>query len=290
VRGLGSLRSNTTSAENTDSGSTDNLTSYDSDGFTIKDADYVVNNRTIVGWNWLAGGTAASNTDGTITSSVSANPTAGFSIVSYTGNSTSGATFGHGLSQAPELVIIKNRESTSGSSSTAGWVVYSEPVGNTKYLYLNEPDAEATDSGRFNDTTPSASVVTLGDDGVVNNSEDFIVYCFHSVEGYSKVGSYVGNNNADGTFVYTGMKPAFVIVKRLADEGWQMFDSTRSPYNVAVDSLTPSGNGGERTDLVDVDIVSNGFKFRGNDGSCNAADDYIYIAFAESPFKASNAR
>jgi hypothetical protein len=238
-----------------------------------------------VAWNWKAGGTAASNTDGTVTSSVSANPTAGFSIVKYAGNNTSGATVGHGLSETPELIIIKNTE------ATVDWIVYSEPVGPTKGLQLNGTGDAYDYLAYFNDTSPTSSVFSLGDySGVNADTKDFIAYCFHSVEGYSKIGSYVGNNNADGIFVYTGMKPAFVIVKRLADEGWQMFDSTRSPYNVAVDSLTPNGNGAERTDLVDVDIVSNGFKFRGTDGSCNAADDYIYIAFAESPFKTSNAR
>ena len=165
--------------------------------------------KTFASWNWKAGGTASTNEDGSIDSSVSANTDAGFSIVSFDGNGTSGATVGHGLSQAPELIILKGRN-LSGSTASAGWVVYSKPVGNTKYLYLNETDAEATDSGRWNDTTPTASVFSLGDDGVVNTSSSpYIALCFHSVEGYSKVGSYTGNASSDGAFIYTGFRPRF---------------------------------------------------------------------------------
>jgi hypothetical protein len=281
---------------------TSGLASINSNGWTtLNSSEGAVNasGNTYVAWNWLAGGAAASNTDGTITSSVSANPTAGFSIVSYTGNSTSGATFGHGLSQAPELVIIKNRDSTSGTSSTAGWVVYSEPVGNTKYLYLNETDAEATDSGRFNDTTPSASVVTLGDDGVVNGSDDFIAYCFHSVDGYSKVGSYTGNDSTDGTFGYCGFRPALIMVKRIdtSGTGWVLMDAVRNTYNVMNDSLLANSSAAENDAraTMPLDFVSNGFKWRINYSDVNGASGgtnhtYIYYAVAESPFKTSNAR
>jgi len=289
VRGAssGALYPNASNAEV----STLPIASFDSDGFSTgtQSDNTGQNDDDMVAWNWLAGGTAASNTDGSITSSVSANPTAGFSIVAYTGTG-SAATVGHGLSSAPELIITKKRSDTA---SNENWFVAATPIGTgNTVLELNSPNDAATPSpAAYDDPHSTASVVDFETNQNVNDSgETFIMYCFHSVEGYSKVGSYVGNGDADGVFIQTGMKPALVIVKRLADEGWQMFDSTRSPYNVAVDSLTPNGSGAERTDLVDVDIVSNGFKFRGDDGSCNASDDYIYYAVAESPFKTSNAR
>jgi len=271
------------------------LTAFDSDGFSLGTGSQDNNSgQTYVAWNWKAGGTAVSNTDGTITSSVSANTTAGFSIVSFDGNGTSGATVGHGLSQAPELIIVKGRN-LSGSSASAGWVVYSKPVGNTKYLYLNESNAEATDSGRWNDTTPTASVFTLGDDGVVNTgSSPYIAYCFHSVDGYSKVGSYTGNGNNDGTFVHTGFRPMWVMAKcSNASASWLMTDSVRFPYNVTDDPLFANESSAEtNSSTYAIDILSNGFKCRGvNNNTNNSSNDtYIYLAFAESPFKYSNAR
>ncbi len=280
------LVSNETDAEVDDSTF---VASLDSDGFTVGD-DVVVNTSTenYASWNWKAGGAASSNTDGTITSSVSANTTSGFSIGTYTGNGTAGATVGHGLSQAPELIIVKCYDGLT-FNWTVGWGAGGAAW--TDYMHLDTTAAAVDDLDFWRDTYPTSSVFTIGSNGNVNyNNDDFVFYAFHSVDGYSKVGSYVGNGDADGAFVYTGFKPAFVIVKRLADEGWQMFDSTRSPYNVVVDSLTPNGNGVEITYGIDVDIVSNGFKFRGDDGSCNASDDYIYIAIAKSPFQYSNAR
>jgi hypothetical protein len=238
-------------------------------------------------------GGGVSHLDGTIASVVNANATAGFSIVSFDGNGTSGATVGHGLSQAPELIIVKGRN-LSGSSASAGWVVYSKPVGNTKYLYLNETDAEATDSGRWNDTTPTASVFSLGDDGVVNTSSSpYIAYCFHGIDGYSKVGSYTGNGSTDGVFVHTGsIQPIFVMLKDTsAAEDWVIHDTTRAPYNQSQKVLYPNTSGVEEdSSNRAIDIVSNGFKARNNGGRTNRnGDTYIYYAVGY-PFKTANAR
>jgi hypothetical protein len=293
VRGVTKeLYPNATNAEVTDDPQT--LKSFDSDGFTLGTSSGVNPSSTMASWNWKAGGAASTNEDGSIDSSVSANATAGFSIVSFDGNGTSGATVGHGLSQAPELIIVKGRN-LSGSSASAGWVVYSKPVGNTKYLYLNETDAEATDSGRWNDTTPTASVFTLGDDGVVNTgSSPYIAYCFHGVDGYSKVGSYTANGNADGPFIYTGFRPAYTIIKPSSRaDNWAISDSVRSTYNGSTNQLRANNNEADFANSASaIDYLSNGFKIRTNDPGLNnsTSDTYIYLAFAESPFKTSNAR
>ena len=186
------------------------------------------------------------------------------------------------------MVIVKSRD------FTGGWVVYSEPVGNTKYLYLDTTSAEVTDSGRFNDTTPTASVFTLGDDGYVNQSGNtLIAYCIHSVEGYSKVGSFVGNGVVDGPFVYTGFEPTMIIAKcSSATSGWDIVDSERDPYNGVTQRLYPQDAAVEETASPPVvDFLSNGFKVRTTSGNWNTnSGTQIYLAFAESPFKTSNAR
>jgi len=280
------LVSNETDAEVDDSTF---VASLDSDGFTVGD-DVVVNTSTedYASWNWKAGGTAASNTDGTITSSVSANPTAGFSIVSYTGNETTAQTVGHGLSSAPELVIIKAR------NNTTEWAVGSDELTSwSYYLYLNDSRAEVSTSTVFGNA-PSASVFKINDATASNGAYNFIAYCFHSVEGYSKVGSYVGNGDNDGTFVYTGFRPMWVMAKCSDQSGsWLMTDSVRFPYNVTEDPLFANENSAEtNSSTYAIDILSNGFKCRGvNNNTNNSSDDtYIYLAFAESPFKYSNAR
>jgi hypothetical protein len=265
--------------------------SFDSDGFTTDSGNIVGINdsgSTYAAWNWLAGGTAVSNTDGTITSSVSANTTAGFSIASYTGTG-SAATIGHGLSSAPELIIVKNRD-----ADDAWQVGSSKGIDFTDYLVLNDSAAAADNVDRWNDTTPSASVFTIGDGVEVNtNTEDYIAYCFHSVEGYSKVGSYVGNGDADGTFIYTGFKPAFLMVKSYSPNGydWTMFDDKRNSYNVVNRSLAANWALAEyELALNNQDFLSNGVKMRNTDDGLNkASESYIYLAFAESPFKTSNA-
>ncbi|MDP6584942.1 MAG: hypothetical protein QF535_09815, partial [Anaerolineales bacterium] len=281
-----SLRPSHHGAEYTGSGS---LTTT-SNGFSVSGHDggeFNYNTYTYVTWNWKAGGTASSNTDGTITSSVSANPTAGFSIVSYTGVGPGSAaneeTAGHGLSETPEVVIVKKR-SASGS-----WFVYTTVIdGSNDYLYLDTAAAK----GNSGNTVPSSTVFNFG--GVLNTSSaTYIAYCFHSVDGYSKVGSYTGNGNADGPMIFAGFRPAFFMVKNASTLGtdWRLYDDKRPAYNPVNVILYPDTSGVESSTSHPMDFVSNGIKNRGTFSEVNTSGDtYIYIAFAESPFKYSNAR
>jgi hypothetical protein len=273
----------------------DTFESFDSDGFTVGyNSSYssVFTNKSstnYVAWNWKANGSGSSNTNGSITSTVSANVDAGFSILTYTGNATSGATVGHGLSKTPEFIIIKKR------SASALWAVYNKSDGNTKVSHLDLNAASYTSAGIWNNTTPDASVFTLGNNALINGtSTTYVAYCFHSVEGYSKVGSYTGNGNADGTFVYTGFRPAFVMMKDVVNaNSWVIIDSERDTYNQSLKRLYADSSEAEYTATDDtiIDIVSNGFKHRYAGGNANQSnDEVIYIAFAETPFKYSNAR
>ncbi len=280
------LSSDATSVESTDA---DTLTSFDSTGFSLgADTKYNTNTNNYVAWNWKAGGTASSNTDGSITSSVSANPTAGFSIVSYTGNGTAGATVGHGLNDVPEMVIIKNRDGADD------WAVYANEDG-TDYLQLNSTAATADNNTYWNDTNPSSSVITLGTNSDVNNnSENLVAYAFHSVPSYSKIGSYTGNGSADGPFAYTGFKPRYVMVKRTDTTGnWQIIDLERSPApNPARNPLYADVTDAESTggDGYPIDYNSNGFKIRSTEAVRNASGGtYIYYAIAEYTLKPASA-
>ena len=288
VRGITKgLESNQTGAEFT---STDYYSSFDSDGFTIASGGGGAGNgssQTAVQWNWLAGGTASSNSNGSITSSVSANTTAGFSIVSWTG-SNANATIGHGLSSAPEFITIKNRNDASS------WLTYLTTIGAGNFLRLNETNASASGSTPFNNTASTSSVFSVGENDDTNGSSDsMIAYCFSSVKGYSKIGSYTGNGNADGTFVYTGFKPAFFMIKRTTGSGydWLMYDNKRQvSFNVIDDFLNASSNAAETTGNANqsLDFLSNGVKHRGNGASSNGSGVvYIYMAFAENPFTTS---
>jgi hypothetical protein len=283
IRGAGKrLRSDTTNAE-------DNLGAYPSfvtNGFTVP-ATLSLNGsgRTFVGWSWLAGGTAVSNTDGSITSSVSANTTAGFSIVSYTGTGAN-ATVGHGLGVAPSVIIVKNR------STTGGWPVYHKGVASdpeTDYLLLHSTDAVADNNIIWNDTAPTSTVFSIGTGSSANtNTNNHISYCFAEKKGFSKFGSYTGNGSTNGTFVYTGFKPAFLIAKKTnTTSGWGIFDNKRTPYNVMNIRLLANSNGvDDISSDNNVDFVSNGIKFRSSAG-WNASASYIYMAFAENPFVSS---
>jgi hypothetical protein len=291
VRGAAkTLFSNTTGAENTSY--TNVLSAFNADGYTLGSNEGVNHSSgNYVAWNWKANGSGSSNTNGSITSTVSANVDAGFSIVSYTGNGTAGATIGHGLSKAPEMVIVKSR-----SLSGKNWPTYHIATGNTNRTKLNATDATGSSSA-WNNTTPSASLITLGSQSEVNTaSATQIAYCFHSVDGYSKVGSYTGNGNADGTFVYTGFRPMFVTTKVTSDaHHWTIYNTDKATYNhdatTAVYANTDNAEGTGAASTRRIDLLSNGFKLRHNsyDGNANG-QNYIYIAFAESPFKFSNAR
>jgi len=263
---------------------TTTLTSFDSDGFSLgTNVQVNTNTSNIVSWNWKAGGSASSNSNGSITSSVSASTTAGFSIVSYTGTG-SNATIGHGLGVTPKWIIFKNR------SATKGWSVYHTSYGATKFMFLNETSATQTYSPMFNDTEPTSSVFSVGTDLATNVSgNNYIAYCFAEKKGYSKFGSYTGNGNADGTFVYTGFKPSWVLVKNTSGSGdnWTILDNKRLGYNPDNRLLFPNANNADYT-AVNLDLLSNGFKARSTDTTFNGSGaTYIYMAFAENPFVTS---
>ncbi|MDP6584780.1 MAG: hypothetical protein QF535_08990, partial [Anaerolineales bacterium] len=270
------------------------LSAFDSDGFTITagasgSQGWNDSTDTFVAWNWKAGTAFDPATAGTVvTGSGSANATAGFSIIKYTGT-TSNVTVGHGLSAAPELVIIK------GLDSTLNWFV-NDPTATpfTKYLKLDANSSSGSSSTMYQDTAPNASVVTLGTSGLVNAAEDFIMYCFHSVEGYSKVGSWVATGSDPGPFFYCGFKPAFVMVKNVSrtNSNWWIMDNKRSTYNMDAKVLFPNTNAAEASGRSECDFLSNGIKFRGvvNPESNYSTDTYLTYAVAESPFKTSNAR
>ena len=293
VRGAGKmLASNATGAEITNS-PYGYLSSFDSDGHTwtvgSSDGSYgTYPSATYVAWCWKAGGTAVENTDGSITSQVSVNTESGFSIVSYTGTG-SAATVGHGLNTAPSLIIVKPR------SETANWVIYHSSVGATKYLLLNTTAAEDTASTVWNNTAPTSSVFSLGTNTNVNgNTTQEIAYCWAEVEGYSSIGSYVGNGSSDGTFVYTGFRPAFVMLKPTTNgDNWIIQDGIREPYNPSSKRLFPNLSNAEvdNPSAYSIDFLSNGFKPVVSHSSTNQSGEvYIYMAFAESPFKYSSAR
>jgi hypothetical protein len=288
VRGANKLlKPNDTDAEQSIS---TKITSFDSDGFGVgTDANVNGSGNSLVSWNWLADNTSgSSNTDGSITSTVSANTTSGFSIVSYTGNSTSGATVGHSLGTTPSTIIVKVL-----NEGTYNWNVYTKSLGATKTLKLNLTNAEQTSSIRWNDTEPTSSVFSLGNAGEVNETgKNYIAYCFAEKKGFSKFGSYTGNGYADGTFVYTGFKPAFVIVKRTdTTNNWLMYDNKRDPDNLVGGLLFPNLSNAEdiQTTANVYDFTSNGFKARSTYVATNASGGtYIYMAFAENPLVGTN--
>ncbi len=248
------LKSNDTTAE---INAINGITSFNSDGFTTGSSGGTNNNNSaIVAWNWKANGSGSSNTDGTITSTVSANVDAGFSISTYTGTG-SAATIGHGLSKAPEMFIVKNRE--AGGTGSGNWNVFVTVIdGSMDELALNKTDAKADRTL----TAPTTSVISIGTSDERNQSGiDYLAYAFHSVDGYSKVGSYTGNGNADGTFIYTGFRPAFVICKMVTDagEGWIMRDNARDPFNVVENHLNANQSYADSTaSQVYADFLSNG--------------------------------
>jgi hypothetical protein len=294
VRGFNNLLStNSTAAENPASPagwiSSIDDTQYNlvggSNGAPSDDGNFDRTGVTYVGWNWKANGSGVSNTDGSITSTVSANTDAGFSIVSWAGNGNV-ATIGHGLSSAPDMVILKSR------SLSSEWFVYHSSLGGTKNVRLNQTDAVQTTDVVWNDADPTGSVFSTGSYYNVNASGNtFIAYCFHSVEGFSKFGSYTGNGSTDGPFVYTGFRPAFVISKRIdSASSWEMVDSGRSPFNKTNEFLF-ANNSDAGAAGYGYDLLSNGFKLRDFTAGMNVnGGSYIYMAFAENPFKYSNAR
>ena len=292
VRGTGrNISSNSTDAEvNWTGGPEGSVSAFNSTSFSLSadtngNANY--SGRSYFSWSWRGSDSSAvTNNSGTISSTVCANTTSGFSIVSYTGNG-SNSTVGHGLSVAPKFIIFKNR------SSTTGWACYNVNIGADKYLALNETIEAQTATGISNSTNPTSSVFSIGTaDRVNTNGNNYIAYCFAEVKGFSKFGSYTGNGSTDGTFVYTGFKPAFVMIKQTssAGEGWEMADDVRSTYNVVSTFLRANSNAAQSTNTDrQFDFLSNGIKMRGSHGSTNGSGaTYIYAAFAENPLVGTN--
>ena len=287
IRGVTKLLvSNSTDAEDTN---TNILSSFNSDGFTVgTNSASNGNNDTFVAWNWKANGAGSTNTDGSINSTVSASTTSGFSIVKYTGTG-SDMTVGHGLNAVPKMIIVK-----ALTTGTDPWWVYHASLGNSAKLRLNGTQASQTGSDYiWNQTTPTSSVFSL--DGANNgsnaNGNNFIAYCFAEKQGYSKIGSYVGNGNADGTFIYTGFKPAFVIAKltSVAGENWYMWDNKRSTGNVMDKFLYPNLSNAEVGSSSFIDFLSNGFKLRSSSDVLNGSGNtHIFMAFAEAPLVGTN--
>ena len=284
IRGVGKhLESDNTDAEESPA---DGLTAFGSDGFTVGNTGgYNNSSENFVAWNWLASNTTASNSDGSITSTVSANQTAGFSIVSYTGTSST-ATVGHGLAVTPSMIIVKNR------SATQNWIVYHQAIGNTGALYLNATNATDTASGWFNNTSPTSSVFTVGTyDAINGSSHNLIAYCFAEKKGYSKFGSYTGNGSSNGSYIHLGYKPSFVMVRDPNNaENWLMYDNKRPGFNLTNNHLMANTTDVEVASTANtMDLLSGGFKIRStNNGLNRSGGTFLYMAFAESPFVSSS--
>ena len=266
------------------------LQAWTSDGFTVGSASGInTNSATFASWNWKANGSGSANSDGSISSTVSVNTTSGFSIVTYTGNATSGATIGHGLGVAPAVVLVKRL------NSTGDWVMYNKELGAPDFMVLNSTAATASSAGIWYDTAPTSSVFSVGSDGATNaSSGTYVAYCFAEIQGFSKFGYYLGNSSNDGPFLYTGFKPAFVMIKQAtggnANEVWRMMDGTISPTNTVQQFLVANNNSAEATSSTNtISMFSNGFKINtGGENSMNTNYGYIYLAFAAAPIVGTN--
>ena len=281
------LFSNFDGPEAVDSG---NLQSFISGGFTADGFGGTNGNGdSYVAWNWLASNTTASNTDGSITSTVSVNQTAGFSIVTYTGTG-SNATIGHGLGKVPAMMLVKKR-----TGANDDWAMYHNGVltsanARLHYMLLNSTNQYAGDGTYWNDTAPTTSVFTVGTNADVNtSSHTYVAYCFSEIQGYSKFGSYEGSGSTDGPFVYTGFRPSFIWMKNIdAAENWLIYDNKRDPDNVIAEALLPNTNDSTGGSSNAMDLLSNGFKLRQSAGSLNGSSKtFMYTAFAEHPFVSS---
>jgi len=294
VRGAGSdalrtLYSNRADAEFDTLGSNGNLTAFTSDGFTITEGSSTNNNRnksseSYIAWNWKANGAGESNTDGSITSTVSVNEDAGFSIATYTGTGAT-ATVGHGLSKAPNVTIIKPRNFSDN------WIfTHDMEDGSDDQLYLNLTNASSSPSASFT-VSQNASTVGLPSWNNVNDTGDsYVMYCFTEKEGYSKFGKYKGNGSANGSFVYTGFRPAYVLIKQNSTANWTVYDAARDPDNAVQGILYPGATLTENTGTDRIDFYSNGFKWRESSNDNTSGFTHYYMAFAEQPFKYANAR
>jgi len=289
-RGVGKwLSSNATSAEGTIASS---LTAFNSNGFSVgadpsgADNGWNASGLSMVGWQWKAGGTAVTNTSGTISSQVSANTTSGFSVVTYTGTGAN-ATVGHGLGVAPSMIIVKAR-----NVGTQDWQVYHTTLGINQAVQLNSTSAASSATNYwYNGITSTVFGVNGSYAGINGNTNTYIAYCWTPIAGYSAFGSYTGNGSTDGPFIYTGFRPRFFMYKDTTNvNSWVIFDSSRDTYNIESNYLIPNSSAAEGS-TGSVDFLSNGFKIRFSGGSINTSSaTIIYAAFAENPFKYSNAR
>jgi hypothetical protein len=288
VRGAGKeLFSNETVAETTNSAN-GYVSSFNSDGFSLTSGVGVNGSATtFVAWNWKANGAGSTNTAGSITSTVSANTTSGFSVVTYTGSGVAG-TIGHGLGVAPSMIIVKSR------SADAEWPVYNKTTGNGNYLVLNTTALSAASSTMWNATSPTSSVFSVGINTTSNTvTATYVAYCFAPIEGYSAFGSYTGNGSADGPFVYCGFRPAFVMAHAYSGSAnqWLMTDDARNPDNVVNRNLNANEPPAEVSAYNWFDYTATGFKVKDTINVVNANGSlYIFMAFAETPFKYSLAR
>ena len=276
------LITNSTNAETT---ANEMIKSFNSDGFTLGNDDGVnKNSDTFVAWNWKANGSGSANTDGSINSTVSVSTAGGFSIVKYTGNG-SDQTVGHGLGVAPSMIIVKCL------TTAHDWVVYHQSMGNGKAIALNLPNVEYSATA-WQNTSPTNQVFYIkGGANSVSQSGDFVAYCFAEKKGFSKFDSYGGSGDANGPMVYTGFKPAWIMLKESSGTSdWSMYDNKREPFNVADSTLEANTSDAEAvTSGRSIDILSNGFKLRGDSSYTNESGaTYIYMAFAENPFVATS--
>ena len=261
------------------------LTSFDSNGYSVGSSNVTSGAGTYASWCWKAnGGTTSSNTDGTITSTVQANTTAGFSIVTWTGSGSAG-TIGHGLGAVPTHFIVKERNGADD------WANYSPFLDGLNYVFsLNNTYSQFTPASYINSTAPTSSVFSV-DGSIINQSgQTYVGYFFTDIQGYSKMGKYKGNGNTNGTFVYTGFKPAFILIKNLdATENWFLMDNKRDGYNLTNKYILAGNTAAESTTggYGNIDLLSNGFKLRSSYQSVNSTHEFAYLAFAENPFVTS---
>jgi hypothetical protein len=285
------LESNSTGVETTDANS---VTALNTNGFNLGAGTAIYftnrNGEAFVAWQWKASNAAAvTNTAGSVTSSVSANPSAGFSIVSFTNVPVNASTYtiGHGLGVAPKMIILKNMDFVDN------WYCYHASLGASARISLNTTASVVTGAGIWGNTAPTSSVFSLVGNAIITvTTQRLIGYCFSEIAGYSKFGNYTGNGSADGTFVYTGFRPRYILMKRTdTTSDWWVHDTSRDPFNVSPDTLYPNGNFAEDTSTLPMDILSNGFKLRTNNATFNGnGGSYIYAAFAENPYKLALAR
>lgn len=277
------LITNTNGAETTD---TNGVTAFTNTGFTLgSDSVYNTAGATYVAWCWKAGDSTVTNTAGTIASLVSANLTAGFSIVSYTGTGAN-ATVGHGLIDVPKFVVVKR------TNTTESWLAYHSGLSNAVYcLLLNGTQAQTSASAVWNSSPPLSSVFSVGTDTGTNASgSTYVAYCWSEIPGYSAFGSYTANGSADGPMIYTNFKPKFIMFKSISiASSWRIIDTTRDSYNLTTKEIYPNAITAESI-FNTLDVLSNGFKLRNTDSGYNSSGTYIYAAFAENPFAYANAR